>query len=260
MDTMKKVLVDQDRVRHKLAFWKNQSTELSTASPLDGEQELRPGATLTEEQIHALIQRSFDEQRAELSSVLAEQRDEFREQLGSSIRDHLAEVSAPVERLYQASLQTQQQLLRCSQELREEVTRFADDLSPRVEKIESTAHGLGSTVEKLERATQTYVERFHEQIGELTDNLETTNHSLFALHKSTGARIDDVLETHKADFDSLWRQQPEARDDTPAGLHRIGVFCSDRWRAARTYIHRTALRLVGPRQAPAGNHPGLPHS
>ena len=107
MDAMKKVL-DHDRIRHKLAFWKAESREERSA----GEAEPPVGATLTEKQIHELIRRSFDDQCAELAATLTKQRQDFREELTASIHDHLAEVSAPVERLYQSSLETQQQLLQ----------------------------------------------------------------------------------------------------------------------------------------------------
>jgi ferritin-like metal-binding protein YciE len=248
MDAMKKVL-DHDRIRHKLAFWKAESREERSA----GEAEPPVGATLTEKQIHELIRRSFDDQRAELTATLTKQRQDFREELTASIHDHLAEVSAPVERLYQSSLETQQQLLHCSQELRQEVARFTDDLAPRMDQLEGTVNGLGTTVEQLERATQTYVERFNEQLGELTDNLETTNHSLFALHKSTGDRIDDVLETHKADFESLWHQQAEAHA-APAGWQNMGTYCADGWRAVRSTLQKMTGRLSGGRQPAATPH------
>ena len=249
MGAMKKVLVDHDRVRRKLAFWKAESTEERSAR----EVEPRAGATLTEKQIHELIRRSLDEQRAELAAALTKQRQEFRDELTASIHEHLAEVSAPVERLYQASLETQQQLLHCSQDLRQEVARFTEDLAPRMDQIEGTVDGLGSTVEQLERATQTYVERFSEQLGELTDNLETTNHSLFALHKSTGDRIDDVLETHKADFDTLWNQQTEA-NAAPGGWQKMGTYCANGWRTVRSTLQKMTPKVLRARQPTATPH------
>ena len=179
--------------------------------------------TLTQEHVQSLIEQALEEQRRELKAELAE-----------AVREEVEALSVPTRELYASSLETQRRLIQCSDELRQEVLRFADTLVARVNALEERAGNAESILAELEGARDAFVERFSEELAELGESIETANHSFFRLHRATGRRIDELVRDHKADLRRL-SEETDHRAKSDVGIGgRVTSFLGQRLRAVRS--------------------------
>jgi chromosome segregation ATPase len=221
------------RVSKKLAFWRPRPSMNGTAKP-NG-----VSVSRSETGVENLIQAALEKQREHFQKALEVQRRELQAEFSAAVQERFASFSQPVEALYRTSQETRQELIESAHELREEVFRFASQLNPRMSRLEEESEGLRSSVRRLDSQTEHAVGQFGEHVGELREQLDTTNNSLFALHRSTGERISELAQSHEAKFAALGRSK---RAGNP--LKRATRYCADRLRAVRAYIqHRTVARI-----------------